>query len=867
MELDSDDEYAAYEMDESGAVFNSVSDPAPPRGAAAAPRQVHVHRSGSIDITSMPPRPPLVAPPNPAPAASSPSSATPAAPAAPVPNDTGNFDAYVAQLGAKIRRQAGDLQRLQTALDEATRYSQLCERRISELHPDHPIPVTEACLGVPNPANGVVGGGRVVARGGGTGAVAKLRREKLELVEAHTSLERQLRSTKGKLTDVSRNLKETRAQAQAKDRELSYQSKKIAKLEARVQELEGGDRSAASSSTAVVLPPSANTGPDAAAALRAEVTSLRASLQNEARSNEEQRVYINVLESAVQAKASEMGLESGQADLLTQLARLQGELSARSREQEASQAAVKALEAEMDDLRAREAQAHAQGQDQEAKIRTLSERLAQFGRGEDELLASVRKLEAEKTALLDYVQDNVARTAELTQTVQKLESDKIEAERRAQDDLAALRRELGSATQNTELLRLQTQERAGEAEAVGKEATELRERLRAAQGEIGGLEEAARDAAAERSELEGVQNELLETIREKTGELERTSAELLALRAERLEVGGEAETLRAKCAHLELRMDAQKDLLRQDHAAAVNSLEEELAAACTSAEAAQGQLQEVSTRCEQAERDLRARRDEVGALERANGQLVRERDSQTAHLVELSQAQEQAERALGDVTDRLDAADAELSVLRDIKAACDRLAQDAAHQHRQLEAEQDDDDSRAAASGKKNADAAGMGSGGMDSALAAWCRHDSVTQQLRQAGMGAVARALTRVGRAYQSQHEHLQQAVREKEVVTRTLNDEIYALRSQQDTLKDLQVRMCFLRRCGCGCALDCCCYCLPIYTHRLCWNLFLNHLPTDPPHSAVPARRMRRTASGCPICRPTCRTSAPSSARLAES
>jgi len=131
----------------------------------------------------------------------------------------------------------------------------------------------------------------------------------------------------------------------------------------------------------------------------------------QARTSEEQRVYIAVLESAVQSKASEMGLGQGEAALLTKMARLQGELSAKSREAEQSEMQLRAFEVEMEDIRVREEQQENVTNEQNQKIQALSERLTQFGRGEDDLLNSVKSLESEKTALLDYVEDNATRVS------------------------------------------------------------------------------------------------------------------------------------------------------------------------------------------------------------------------------------------------------------------------------------------------------------------------------------------------------------------------------------------------------------------------------------------------------------------------
>ena len=250
--------------------------------------------------------------------------------------------------------------------------------------------------------------------------------------------------------------------------ELAYREKRIKQLQAQVAETSASKSSPTSArvpprernqtSPSNRLLPGEGSAVEDAALLRKEVASLRHSLQNEARASEEQRVYINVLEAAVQSKAGEMGLKTGQASLLTKLARLEGQLQSKRREQEAADAAVKAMEAEMEDLRTRENKMASASAAQQDQIRSLSDRLAQFGRGEDELLSSVQTLESEKTALLDYVQENVARTAELTHQVQALESDKVRMEKERRDAESSLRQQLGAAKQSYELHKIKTSE-------------------------------------------------------------------------------------------------------------------------------------------------------------------------------------------------------------------------------------------------------------------------------------------------------------------------------------------------------------------------------------------------------------------------
>ena len=347
---------------------------------------------------------------------------------------------------------------------------------------------------------------------------------------------------------MSRNLKETRLQSERKDRELAYREKRIAKLEAQIAESSSSATNAPSSSSPSAArespsrgttSPSANLLPGEGAAevanmqLRKEVAALRQSLQNEARTSEEQRVYIKVLESAVQSKAGEMGLQPGQASLLTKLARLEGQLQSKQREQEAANAAVNAMEAEMEDLRKRENGTAIAAAAQQEQIRSLSDRLSQFGRGEDELLSSVQTLESEKTALLDYVQENVARTAELTHQVQALESDKVRMQKELRDAESALRQQLGTATQNSELLRLKLSEGEATVASLKEDTSSLRRELQQEQHEREKADESNRSLTADVEELREVQNELLETIREKTKAVSKATREVTALQREK----------------------------------------------------------------------------------------------------------------------------------------------------------------------------------------------------------------------------------------------------------------------------------------------------------------------------------------------
>tara|TARA_B100000780_G_scaffold256239_1_gene205279 strand:+ start:123 stop:1757 length:1635 start_codon:yes stop_codon:yes gene_type:complete len=539
------DDEEGYEMQDDGTIAKS---PFPHK------QQIQIHRTGSIDISAMNNN------------IDTPTSINTAPPMAPYTNTN---DSMTAQLGAKIRRQAGDLQQLQAALDQANAYSRLCEQRISDLAPNHPFPITQESLGVASPQSSSSSKHSLV-RNSGTGAVAKLRREKTELLTTNTQLEKQVRAARTKVTTTTNNLKEMRQQATKKDHELDFQRKKMDKMSNRMVHLENDLRSAVSNAN--------NNGPPSPVPLLNEnekqelnntinglendIVALRQSLQSEARTSEEQRVYIAVLESSVQAKAGEMGFDKGSAELLTKLARLQGELGAREREREQSEFALKAFETEMDDLRRREEMQLQQSNEQESKIHQLSDRLTQFGRGEDDLLNAVKTLESEKTALLDYVEDNAARVAELSHQVQQLEANKLDQEKMKMETERRNRQTVSEANANQELMKIKTLESQAAYESATRDSDDLRTKFSKLQEKSIDQTEEVSIQKDENSELREVQNELLETIREKTSAVSTSTRELAMLRRERGSNEGEINTLKSKYEMLQIRMDAQKDLLR-----------------------------------------------------------------------------------------------------------------------------------------------------------------------------------------------------------------------------------------------------------------------------------------------------------------
>ncbi len=179
----------------------------------------------------------------------------------PQPAETSPDKDYVGKLENRLRELAGKLHELEN-------YKLLCEHRILELSPGHPLPVRPVHLGKPSPT---------VAKGHARSCSIK---------------------------DVSK----LEMQLQAKDEDVMRLQQKLDKLLSENRQL----RLTVSKKSGEI------TTDDSLAfkfdVLAKEKSNLEESLRAEMLSNEEQRNYIEILKQALEAKIQDMGL----ADLLEQ---------------------------------------------------------------------------------------------------------------------------------------------------------------------------------------------------------------------------------------------------------------------------------------------------------------------------------------------------------------------------------------------------------------------------------------------------------------------------------------------------------------------------------------------------------------------
>ena len=175
----------------------------------------------------------------------------------------------------KISSQAQELLQLREELKKAKRYAKICEERVVDLCPGHTLPVKAKHIGSGRSKSSV-------------SSDVRHRRELQEQRRAYARLNREYDAAQKRITELSRTNRTLRRQGGAT---------------------------------------SSNIPRPKRSSLERQNRTLSKSLRGEAKTVEELRSQISVLQEALQVKAVELGL-NGHAQLLTQTARMRGEIDA-----------------------------------------------------------------------------------------------------------------------------------------------------------------------------------------------------------------------------------------------------------------------------------------------------------------------------------------------------------------------------------------------------------------------------------------------------------------------------------------------------------------------------------------------------------
>lgn len=271
------------------------------------------------------------------------------------------------RLALKVQTQARELNDLTHTLREREGYAHMVERRLLEIVPDHPMPVSDAHLGT------VVGKLSKLARGaaeelsGGASpgkvlgvashivsATAAERKQARDTGNAIRNLERQLEKARRQADDAQARIKELRTAVDAKEkdrvsalRRAEGLTQKVIGLEAEmrlagltpsVQYTIGGGAPGADMHGAYEAESSAagqgQSSSGRVRTLEAELLAAKAAQQSvqeelarEAAAHAQARIEIQSLQSALQRSAVDAGLPADAAGMLSTLASLRGQLT------------------------------------------------------------------------------------------------------------------------------------------------------------------------------------------------------------------------------------------------------------------------------------------------------------------------------------------------------------------------------------------------------------------------------------------------------------------------------------------------------------------------------------------------------------
>jgi chromosome segregation ATPase len=642
-----------------------------------------------------------------------------------VPSDPG-------RLAVKVQAQARELAELSLRLARSETYSHLVERRLLEVSPSHPMPVSEHHMGqaveqlsklalaAAQTLTGAVTPGKISGLASHViSQTAAQRKKTLDQSEQIRELEKALEKERKKVEDLSQKSKEMKQLLTNKDKDRANAIRRADGLQHKVISLEAEMRLAGLVPTAapssgvsdiVPQPSSRSISPHVSGEvevlnqrvvqLKEEISSLRSShsaiserLERESRGGDQQRSYIAVLERQLEKTAS----SPDTAQLLTQNARLQGELEARVRESSSRDAAVRETTLQLREANSAIAGLKTQLADTQTRYATLQQQASRIGPSSvlkspstpsrkntssagmvvsspslgdistashvqrvgfpsttlpQHALELVSRLEAEKGALLDYIAETRDASAHLVATNEQLLAGKADLE-------GLLARVRGESDANVRAASLAEAEVA----RMNKQLIDMQSRIASYDSRIADISRDYASASAqlatrasEVGEMTAVQEELLNTIRTHKRIADDAKRESDALRAKLLEAGRKLDADEATLEHIEGQRDANEQRVRELRAqcdasmARVNSLVEQndkLMSDLTRAQAekagAEARISNFEKRVEALERHKQELENAIRSTEAQNGKTGAELD---ALLVKDRRVQESEARAL-----------------------------------------------------------------------------------------------------------------------------------------------------------------------------------------------------------------------------
>ena len=702
----------------------------------------------------------------------------------------GNGD-VVQRLRHKVQRQASKLLETQSNFEAMEQYAKLCEKRILDFDINHPLPVTKEMLGVPT--------GSTKQRGGssGRGQSNQLR----DLQSAHDVLKKQHSAAQKRLGELRQEVKELRQTVPQRDKTITTHRRKIEQLTKRIVELErfavGPNSRSNASRTGNVTNFSKGSDPRLqtqlalsqreSIELKSQNDVLNQSLRNEARLNEEQRVYVSTLEAALKVKAGELGLE-GHAELLAELARLRGQVESQHRDSQRSNASIMALEAEMEDIRKREALAHEREKGHLERVRELTSQLAKFNSSDVSLHDRIKNLETEKTALLDYVEDTVSRTTALSKQVEATTREKDSLKMKAQEDVDTIRGEMQKLENAKNEVEANLADAKGDISVLKEETSQLEEKLKTQIAENNRLKEQVNGRSDEMIEMQEIQNELLNTIREKSVALENLHGQMSDLQKDLAIATTERNSLQKELSMTTIKMETRHEQATMDLEAALKGIRGELETMKNANSMLQSELDGLNEHCSKVETKLSDETAKRQSFEKENALRKADKERMDKLLEDLTGNQVVVEKQMETMNKALEVAESELTSLRSYKEIGDRVDTELKNLRNKSE-EEDEDATKEKVEGGDHSNGDEMGSdllkrfGHWSSSPALQQLCPTLSDMVRQQYS-----AYRDLCAELKGSQVHLEMERKEKVLGSRMLHDEIHALRSMQDKVRSAQ-------------------------------------------------------------------------------
>ncbi len=312
--------------------------------------------------------------------------------------------AFAAQFAEKIRQQA-------KLLEELERYKIICEKRILELCPAHPLPVQPAHLGKVSQQQ--------------SPAVS-------EMWKRLTQTEEELHYSKQRNEKLTLELEQIKAAGPVRRRAVTtVVSPSKPEVELSEREYKENCESLISRVTQ----------------LQKEKFSLEESLRAEVLANEEQRNYAKILKEALETRIEDLGFSEilNQArtgkpnaqpvDIFAELAAVKKGADQSRREQAKYEGVARGLEGQMAAAKQKAVELQRENEDLRARMSSVQQELNDAVKSLEQTKQRAAKLEEEKASLLDFVEESNQKHDQLSASLESLNTmyKKVSEEKLAAD--------------------------------------------------------------------------------------------------------------------------------------------------------------------------------------------------------------------------------------------------------------------------------------------------------------------------------------------------------------------------------------------------------------------------------------------------